>query len=399
MAVEARPTSSTLGTAPGIGAVVLALCVFASGLHKPSVAGLTLGDLAAAVLIGLLAVRVYIRDHAVGDVAHALLPGCGLILLGSLVGALHVGLAPWVLEDLVRDAAVVLAFFGALDVLLREGRHSLRWSSFALSASVLLVSGQLLFSHGGEIRASATFPNPNVAAHFLATGMVAILGLPVARSIRLLVFAMGAVGLVQTASFGGLAQLAVGVGALMLWRLRLSLGLRPHLWRVTCGLAIAAAIGLTFLVATSLPEDTKTTGLSTERFDRSSAGRVDLWRTGLRIFADEPTGIGPRSVGALKLLPDDELELHNLPLAYLVERGPFGFLGLIIFAMALWRLAPRASTSRALLLGFGISMLLREPSHYRHVWLVLALALVADRWALQRHAMAHPVREQSEARP
>jgi len=361
---------------------VLALGVFATGFGKPTlVSNVTLGDLAAIVLIGLLAVQVYIRDHKVGAAAHALLPSFGLIMLGSLVGALHVGLAPWIVDDLVRDIAVALTFLAALDVLLRQGQPALRWASIALSAAVVIVGAELVVSHGSLLRASATFPNPNVAGHFLATGMIAVLGLPLGRPVRLLVFTVGGIGLVQTASFGAVLQVGLGLGALALWGLRAKLASRPQLWRAACALGIVAGIGLSFIASTALPQDNQSTGLSTQRFDRSSSGRFDLWRTGLRIFAKEPLGIGSHSSGALALLPNEQQELHNLPLAYLVERGPIGLCGLIVLAVALWRLAPKASVSRALLLGFGISSLFREPSHYRHVWLVLALILVADRSA------------------
>jgi hypothetical protein len=79
-------------------------------------------------------------------------------------------------------------------------------------------------------------------------------------------------------------------------------------------------------------------------------------------------------------LPGDQ-EAHNEFLAYLTERSLIGLIGLILLYLAIWRLGPRGGVTRALVIGFALQSLVRETLHYRHLWLLLAFALVLDETA------------------
>ncbi|MEM8670905.1 MAG: O-antigen ligase family protein [Planctomycetota bacterium] len=74
------------------------------------------------------------------------------------------------------------------------------------------------------------------------------------------------------------------------------------------------------------------------RVEKSSDGRFGLWQRGLETFRDSKTvvlGIGPENFRDIDVL---EKQLHNEPLAFSVERGLLGLLGLaLMFAVASWR--------------------------------------------------------------
>lgn len=383
---EAAVRAAPVRTAPGRSAAtyVLALVIAGSGFLQPSFAdGATLGDLAVVGLTVMVGVDIVVgrRRAAVGYV-RSLAPGAYLVALGSLLGAMTVGLAGWVVDSLVRDVAVGLTFLVALETLERDRR------SVGLLRTVLVVTGavvavQLLVLPHDELRAQATFPNPNVAAHFLATVLVAtwVLGGP--RVLRVPVTGLLIVGLVVTSSFGALAQVAAAAAYLGFIGLRRVTSGRP---RVFIGLLAATLVTMVLgfaFVTTALPDTTDTSALSEERLEKSGSGRLALWRQGVDIAFDYPLGAGPSSTDGLDLL-DGEKELHNEPLAYLAERGFIGLAGFVAVAVALWRIAPAGAGARALLVGFGVQSLFRETSHYRHLWLALALAVVADRTARSR---------------
>src|SRR5690606_6419115 len=71
-------------------------------------------------------------------------------------------------------------------------------------------------------------------------------------------------------------------------------------------------------------------GIVIGRADRSSSGRLDLWMGGIDVLMEERVvawGIGPEN---FRYVAKQGKQLHNDSLAFLVERGPFGLLGLIL---------------------------------------------------------------------
>ena len=101
-----------------------------------------------------------------------------------------------------------------------------------------------------------------------------------------------------------------------------------------------------------------------------------MWVEAIGKFPDAPWGVGPGSVRGLDLNAH-ETELHNEPLAFLVERGVIGLFGLLLMWFAMLRLCPRGTQARAMVLAYIFGSFFRETSHYRHFWVFLALALVS----------------------
>ena len=265
-----------------------------------------------------------------------------LVLAGGLIGALDVGLTDWVTYDLIRDIGAAATLLAVLQVFDRAPVGWFRFPARALVAIVVIVAIQLLFVGQETLRAKATFPNPNVAGHFMATCFMALLVLPISRRIRIGGLTIAAVGVVATGSFGAILQLAVGLGVVAVGAAR---RLRPAT-RQLLAFAVIATIGLVGVAAASgvefLPQRGESTGYNIAHLDRTTSGRLDLWGAAIDQIVARPEGIGPGSSRNLEVLRtgDATKETHSEPLAFMSERGGLGLLGLVALWATLWRFAP-----------------------------------------------------------
>lgn len=375
MSVTALATRPVVTTT--VASLAVGLAAFGVAFAEPTLVenftpvDLVIGGIAAIALVHALA-----GDSRIGDVCRRLALPAACIAIGSLAASLTVGLTKWIVGDLIRDVGIALAFLGVLDLTRRDGERALRAAGWALATGATAVSLHLtLFD--SALRARATFANPNVAGHFLATALIGMQALPLPRWLRRTVTVLVLVALARTSSFGALLQVTVGALAMTSGRVRAAVRGQPQLLVATAVAAVVVGALAWQLVPDLLPERSETSGLSSSRLERSAGGRFDTWGEGVALLGRHPFGVGPGSTNGLQLL-EHEQELHNEPLAYLVERGPLAFAGFVLLGVALWRLAPRSGVARALLLGFAVSSLVRETSHYRHLWVVLALAIVSD---------------------
>jgi hypothetical protein len=358
----------------------LAVALFATGFGVPRAGGFTAADALIGAFIVLATLEMVARRARPRPIVLAVLLPILLVFGGALIGALDVGLTHWVVYDLIRDigAAAALAVLQVFDL---APAGWFRVPARALAAIVGLVAIQLVFLGQETLRAKATFPNPNVAGHFMATCFMALLVLPVSRWIRIAGLSAAGIGVVATGSFGAILQLAVGLAVVAFGAAR---RIRPAT-RQLLAFAVIATIGFLGVAAASgvqfLPERGESTGYNANHLERTTTGRLDLWGAAIDQVIDRPWGIGPGSSRNLQVLREGDAskETHSEPLAFLSERGALGLVGLVALWATLWRFAVPRGVGRAMILSLVVASLFRETSHYRHLWILLALVVTYER--------------------
>jgi hypothetical protein len=300
----------------------------------------------------------------------------------------------------------------------------LAWVISACVVAMVAVA-QLLLHTGGSVtglfgsrglRPSGTLYNPNMLADYLVGSL--FVGLSLARELpRLLRWGMYVVlglGLVVTKSNGGMVSLAAGF---VVWTLVRAVTTRTPFARIAAAMGLLAGIvllggwlhlewGVGRELATTLRQHT-----FAGRMEHSSESRLRIWDTLERTYARSPLGIGPGNSGAQTLSIGERerpgslqsKEAHSDYLAFAVERGPLGLVGLLLVtALAFatvgsyWRHARRlrghtrgasawTAAMAAALAASAVHSAVIEKLHFRHFWLLLAMvcgsALLAERQA------------------
>ncbi len=363
--------------------VLLALSIIFSGFLYPkfggsgkgSEGGLAFPDIVIGAMIVSSMVHVLRGDWLARDEARAISVPIFVIALGALIGSLWAGLHGWIINFFVRDIAVILAFLSATDILRRGGSKAVRLCFGALGVCIILAAVQLGASGGSELRASGTFPNPNIPGNLLAIAILCWASAPFRWSTKGGVIFVGIVGLLATASFGSLLQLGVGFGYLAYSNFGKAANImRGRRLLMVIPIVLIAMSG--FFVYSQLRSGQGQTGFNQARFDRSGGTRTLVWAQALDKYVDAPWGVGPGSVRGYSL-NSYATELHSEPLAYLIERGPIGLFGLLLMWFVMVRLAPARTNARAMVFAYIVGSFFRETAHYRHFWLLFPLALVA----------------------
>ena len=349
--------------------------MFVSFLYPTVVSDFVLTDFLIGATIVASLLHILRGDWRARDVVRQIAVPILIIGIGALVGSLYAGLRSWIVGDLVRDVATILVFLSAIDILRRGGPRA-TWMCFgALGIALVAAAIQLGFSGGNELRASGTFPNPNVAGNLLAMGLLCWSAAPFRVTTKFGVAGVAMIGLLAAGSFGSMLQLGIGFGYLALTHMDQARNLvRGRRLLAVLPLLFVALIG--FFAFTQLRGGQDKSGFSSSRFDRSGGLRFAVWEEAIGKVPDAPWGVGPGSVRGLDL-NTLETELHSEPLAFLVERGVIGLFGLFLMWFALLRLCPRGTQARAMVLAYIFGSFFRETWHYRHFWLFLPMALVA----------------------
>lgn len=362
--LETRPIRVDLGM------LLPAAAVFASGFLSPEVGpGFAIADLFILAMIVL-----WLPTMAHGQprrVLPAMVLPLILIFVGSLLGTVTVGFRSWVITDLIKDVGAFGSFLAMVTMLRRSGPSAQRAVGVSAALGTMIVSA-LLFTEPGR-RAQAGFANPNLAAHFLGTNLIILTRSPIPRWLRMSAGLLCLGGLVAAGSFGALLMVvgsfAYLVFTLPRWR-------RPLITRGVLPLALIVAVVLG--VTAEVPLATLSeTGFTPEHLERSSGGRLERWSAALDVALTHPLGLGPGSNRGLGLLPTQQ-EAHNEYLAYLTERSVLGLTGLLLLYLTIWQLGRPGGVTRALTIGFILQSLVRETLHYRHLWLLLAFAIVLE---------------------
>ncbi len=366
-----------------IPTLLLALSVILVGFLFPKLpSDFVLTDLVVGATIIASFLHLLRGDWRARDVSRDIAVPMLLILVGALVGALYSGIREWIIGDLVRDAAAILFFLSAVDILRRGGESAVRLCYGAVGITIVLAAIQLGSSGGDELRASGTFPNPNVAGNLLAMGLLCWSGAPFRWGTKVAVIAVALLGLLSAASFGSMLQLGIGFGYLAVTHLdRARDAMRGRRLMAVIPLLLLALVA--FIAFSALRGGEDKSGFNEARFNRSGGLRFEVWQEALEKLPLTPWGAGPGSVRGLDL-NEHETELHSEPIAYLVERGVIGLFGLLLAWFVFFRMTPRGSAARAMVIAYIFGSFFRETSHYRHFWVFLAIALVAAQMEQRR---------------
>ncbi len=381
---EDLPDAGTSAALSGRVSVVLRAAVVASyagiTVLRPALPHNTafVDPLLAAVCLGALLSMSRHGSPATSAGVKAL-PWIWLIILGSFLGLAGVGMALWGVSDLAVSMFAILTFFAFwhLVYLHRLERYAIWGTAFGLGLTTLTVTID------GRLRNKGLFAQPNYPAHYAVLATVML----VYASRRWWTKGLAILALLvivkETGSFGSLAMIAT-ILAVLGWRM------------MAKGSAVLAAllvvlfgVGLfvvsSFVTTGSSGLNTRVpnisgTGISQSRFNRSQGERFTLWSQDINDWLEHPFGVGPAGVVNRKiaLLNGGPLQVHDDLLSFLVERGPIGVIGLVGLWVVIWRAGRPRGLARLMVLALFVASLFRQTMHYRHVWLLLALALAFD---------------------
>jgi O-antigen ligase len=148
------------------------------------------------------------------------------------------------------------------------------------------------------------------------------------------------------------------------------------------------------------------------RATRSSEGRFTIWKNLQNVYSKRPFGIGPGNSSSLTVSVENRIrqnslqgkEAHNDYLAYAIERGPLGILGLLVMlGMAFAKvfsaagrcrghddkdaaMAPLMAALGGALAASAVHGLTIEVLHFRHFWMLLAVICAAESQVQRRRA-------------
>ncbi len=319
------------------------------------------------------------------------LPWIWLITLGSLLGLSGVGLAFWGVSDLVVSLFAILTFFAFWHLVYVHHleRYAIWGTAVGLGITALTVITD------GRLRNQGLFAQPNYPAHYSVLATMVLVYASRRWWTRALAIVVLLAVIKETGSFGAIAMIAT-ILAVLGWRL-LARGSAV----LAAGLIVAFCLGL-FVVSSFVSTGSSGlnagvptisgTGISQSRFDRSQSERFTLWPQDIRGWLEHPLGVGPAGVvnRNIALLHGGPLEVHNDTLSFLVERGPIGLVGFIGLWVVLWRFGRRRGLVHLMMLSLLVASLFRQTMHYRHLWLLLALAFVFDNRRSDEEALEPP---------
>jgi O-antigen ligase len=357
------------------------------------------------------------------------LPAMGSLLVifgASLVAtAFGLNLNAGMLSLLIEGYLVVLFVYLANH--LAEDQRNLRfiltvWSAAAVGWAAVFVGLHfgflppwlqgLLLANGPEegIRVAGASGNPNLAAGYLLTSFFVLAASPWPRhrTVRLAVAGLLLYALFLTGSNGALIGLAAGVPVLLIAAaLQRTRGAGEQLGVVGAALLAAGLLLATVVAAAGVPkvgvsdvealatrERAGPFGGNVGRLDRSVNGRLAIWSSAWGAAGPRALiGVGPGSAPDIPLARRTlKRGLHNDYLAFLIERGVVGLLGLLAFVVVLLRWSGRLLGDRLpdgrggwSLAGLGGGVVANlvlatnhESFHFRHVWILFGLTWAAS---------------------
>jgi len=344
----------------------------------------------------------------------------GLILTASLIALVASANPSKGLLNLVIDLYLFALFLAICNDLSGRERalHTILkvWTVAALAWGTLLILtflqalppalAKALLGQTFDDRLATTTGNPNLAASFMLVSYFVALSSPWPRRrvARFLVLGWILFGMYVTGSNGALTGVVAGWAFLALGPYLRAARTREQLMAfvgvllllVTIALGVTVAVvgvprfGLADVSAFAAHERDGAFADNLGRLDRGTRVRLQLWDSGFRGSGSRlAIGLGPgEAIDVVVNAKGRNQSLHNDLIAYLIERGVLGFVGILALYAALLRWGGRLlvargrgpDTMRGLGAGVAANLLMsmsHETMHFRHVWVLFALCWVA----------------------
>lgn len=355
-----------------------------------------------------------------------------MITIGSLAAVVNAESPSAAFLTMAQDAYLFLWFIMLVHLLRDRDLTPIQLTWIWVGNIIALVGIIIVLTQGHQSlldivkprgkRAYGTFYDPNMFAGYLVMSLFFVLsmGRRFPWLLRWGSILLMSVCIVATKSNGGMLSMIIGLAVWAMMRawtrrvpavamaasalLVLSLGLGA-VW-LNAGIGVGAA---------QLNEFSNNSFLA--RAGHSSAGRFTIWNNLQETYARSPLGIGPGNSRWLTLSIEDRLrpnslqakEAHNDYLAYAIERGPLGLLGLLALLGSAFRklgaaarrrdesdvtpdtTGPLVAAMTGALVASAVHALTIEVLHFRHFWMLMAIvcaieAKAAGDRAATRHA-------------
>jgi len=378
------------------------------------------------IVLGLAAFAVMLMTRREHVQVPFLIP-VAMIAVGSIVAVVNAESPAAAFLTMTQDTYLFLWFI-MLVHLMRDRDLTTVQLTWIWVANIIALAGIVIVLNEGHLaladivkprgkRAHGTFYDPNMFAGYLVMSLFVVFSL--GRRLNVLVrwgsILLMSVCIVATKSNGGMLSLVAGIAAWMAMR---AWTLRVPVTALVAGALLAAALGLG-LVWLSAGFGVGSSQLAAfgnnsflARASHSSEGRFTIWRNLQESYARSPLGIGPGNSSSQTLSIKDRLrpnslqakEAHNDYLAYAIERGPLGLLGLLILlASAFGKLGaaasrrgegvgerdtigPLAAAATGALVAAVVHALTIEVLHFRHFWMLMAIICAVEAQAQRRRS-------------
>jgi uncharacterized membrane protein len=239
-------------------------------------------------------------------------------------------------------------------------------------------------------RSLGSFINPNAAAGYMLISFFILLMTPYPRNrlLRAGLIGLFFVGILSSGSSSGTLGTVVGLSvATLYWQYQrgravlLGLGLGSLAAAAVIFMMLSWSLILPSIVSIMGPPDAGSPLVAFGRFNEKLSARFAIWAPGLEVFPTFPLGIGPNASKTVV-----GISMHNDYVAFLVERGPLGFIGLMLLIAGMLSWLAQASKNAVgwshhwatgALLGALVGMCIvssaHEVTHGRPVWLLFAV--------------------------
>jgi hypothetical protein len=339
-----------------------------------------------------------------------------LVLAGNLMAAIFSDDIDVTVRALATRTYMVIAWFLFVCILTASPREVLRvlWRGYTFAALLATIWGGLEYygmlpeALGGDAfgRAKGPFKDANVFAPFL----VPVALYTVSRILRsrglvlgfeVMVFVTLALGLLLAFSRGGWFNFLAAFTLFLAFQIASAPMLRDktRVLLLAMFLALAAVMALTWAVNnTAAGQQFFARATLFQEYDLARGGRFDTQGKVVRQIGSNPLGVGPgMSANRVGLDP------HNLYLHMTLEGGWIAGLGFVLFLLlslarglvritARWELQSDLQVVYAALCGTLMQSLFIDSTHWRHLWLLLAM-LWGLTIAFDRDRATGPIRD------